>query len=70
MKDWFASFITHLNPNTERWSDIDRPEWPVYLKSGEVLSVNYTQIGAVSDVYYDNNPQCAFFWDNGNITQN
>ncbi|KAI0467815.1 Alpha/Beta hydrolase protein [Xylaria cf. heliscus] len=69
VKDFYLSFAIHLNPNAESWSNVLKPVWPDY-KSGKVMSINYTEIGAVSDVYYDNTDRCRFFQDNDEIIQN
>ncbi|KAF2644798.1 alpha/beta-hydrolase [Massarina eburnea CBS 473.64] len=68
-KDYYISFAIHLDPNEQSWSNVSKPVWPDY-KTGDVLSFNYTELGAVSDVYYDNTEKCQFFWDNGDVVQN
>ncbi|KAF2661107.1 alpha/beta-hydrolase [Lophiostoma macrostomum CBS 122681] len=72
MKDWWASFAIYLDPNARRWSTVERPSWPLYNESAEfqVMSINYTQSGAVSDLYFDNSEQCKFFEENGEVVQN
>jgi hypothetical protein len=69
LKDFYLSFAIHLDPNAESWSNVSKPAWPDY-KSGEVMSFNYTEMGAVSDVYYDNTERCRFFNNNSQIIQN
>jgi hypothetical protein len=70
MKDWFVSFVVHLDPNAQSWSVERKPEWPAYSVQEEVMSVNYTQIGAVGDVYYDKSQRCDFWRRNGDIVGN
>ncbi|KAF1953587.1 alpha/beta-hydrolase, partial [Byssothecium circinans] len=48
LKDFYVSFAIHLDPNAESWSNVSKPVWPDY-KTGEVMSFNYTEMGAVSD---------------------
>lgn len=69
MKDWYISFAIHADPNFESWSETGKPYWPDY-ETGEVMSINDTDTGAVSDVYYDDSARCQFFWDNNEVVQN
>lgn len=70
MRDWYSSFIIHIDPNAESWAQVVKPFWPQYIDSDEVMSVNYTELGAVDDIYYDESKRCEFFWDNGDVVQN
>lgn len=69
LKDWWVSFAIHGDPNAESWSNATKPTWPTYA-SGEVMSVNFTEIGAVQDAYYDATKQCDFFWEFEDVVQN
>ncbi|KAJ4295596.1 hypothetical protein N0V90_007609 [Kalmusia sp. IMI 367209] len=69
LKDFYLSFALHLDPNAQSWSNVSKPVWPDY-KSGDVMSFNYTEMGAVSDVYYDNTERCKFWQDNSEVVQN
>jgi len=69
LKDYFLSFAIHLDPNVESWSNVSKPMWPDY-KVGEAMRFTYTEIGAVSDLYYDNNERCRFFEANSEVVQN
>jgi hypothetical protein len=69
LKDYYLSFAIHLDPNVKSWSNVPKPVWPDY-KAGEVMSFNYTEIGAVSDIYYDNTARCRFFEEQDDIVQN
>ena len=70
MKDWYTSFAIYNDPNRESWSGIEKPFWPLYADGNAVMSINYTESGAVDDVYYDKTSKCEFFWENGDIVQN
>ena len=69
MKDWFTSFVVHLNPNKESWSGVPKPEWPTYARD-DVMTVNYTEVGPVKDWYFDANEKCDLLWDSGSTVQN
>lgn len=68
MKDWYISFAIHADPNKQSWSNVLKPRWEEY-STGNVLSINDTEIGSVSDRYYDATERCQFFWDNGEVVQ-
>ncbi|KAH7138857.1 Alpha/Beta hydrolase protein [Dendryphion nanum] len=70
VKDWYTSFAIHLDPNAESWSNVSKPIWPRYNEGAEVMTMNYTQIGAVPDIYYDDTEKCRFLWENGVVVQN
>ena len=70
LRDWWASFVVHNDPNAQGWSDIAKPIWPAYASHGEVMSVNFTELGGVSDAYYDESERCKFFWSNEEVVQN
>ncbi|KAH7355897.1 Alpha/Beta hydrolase protein [Pyrenochaeta sp. MPI-SDFR-AT-0127] len=70
MRDWYASFTLHADPNTESWSDVLKPFWPKYVDRNEVMSVNYTEVGTVDDIYYDDSERCRFFLENSKVVQN
>jgi len=65
MKDWYASFAIALDPNVHSFSGTPKPYWPQYDTSAmgnystNIMTVNYTQIGATSDP--DAAPRCDFF---------
>ncbi|KAJ4305019.1 hypothetical protein N0V90_000548 [Kalmusia sp. IMI 367209] len=68
LRDWWASFVVHNDPNAQGWSDNTKPIWPAYATNGEVMSVNFTEIGAVRDMYYDDSERCQFFWANEEVS--
>ena len=68
MKDWYASFAVNLDPNAQSWSNVAKPNWPDYRRGAKVMTVNYTQIGAVADA--DQSNRCKFFRENDEIVQN
>lgn len=71
LRDWYISFIVHNDPNEQIWSGGGaRPTWPDYRPSGEVMSVNFTELGAVDDRYYDDTQRCNFFWEHEATVQN
>lgn len=70
VKDWWASFVVHSNPNTQSWGIVTKPFWPGYEVSGEVMSVDFTELGIKKDVEYDDTERCSFFWNNGKQVQN
>jgi hypothetical protein len=70
MKDWWTSFAIYLDPNAQSWSNVEKPFWPMYNESAEVMSVNYTQVGPVLDLYFDKNDRCRFFEANEDVVQN
>ena len=70
MKDWFASFTVHLDPNVESWSNVPKASWPTYNKASNVMMVNYTEIGVVNDKDFDKSERCNFFWKNSDVVQN
>lgn len=70
LRDWYVSFIVHNDPNAQSWSGAARPKWPEYDLAGEVMSVNFTELGAVDDWYYDDTERCRFFWENQETVQN
>ncbi|KAF2244160.1 alpha/beta-hydrolase [Trematosphaeria pertusa] len=69
MKDWYVSFAIHGDPNAQSWSKVLKPTWPDY-RTGEVMSVNYTQLGAVDDVWFDDDTGCKFLWEHEEVVQN
>ncbi|KAL1610427.1 hypothetical protein SLS60_002094 [Paraconiothyrium brasiliense] len=70
LRDWYVSFVVHSDPNAQSWSDVTKPNWPEYEPGGQVMSVNFTELGAVEDRYYDDTKRCSFFWKNGEMVQN
>ncbi|KAF2187964.1 alpha/beta-hydrolase [Zopfia rhizophila CBS 207.26] len=70
MKDWYASFIVSGDPNVNPWSGVKKPYWPVYGNEGDVMMVNYTDIGGVNDGAFDRGERCEFWWENGDVAQN
>ncbi|PVI06068.1 alpha/beta-hydrolase [Periconia macrospinosa] len=68
LKDWYISFAIHADPNHQSWSNVSKPLWEDYA-TGQVLSINDTEIGSVGDEYYDATERCQFFWDNGETVQ-
>ena len=70
MQDWWVSFALHLDPNAQSWSNVTKPTWPLYSESTAIISINYTEVGAVSDLYYDKNERCEFFEKNEDVVQN
>jgi hypothetical protein len=69
MKDWLTSFVIHIDPNAESWSNNTKLEWPDY-RTGMVMSLNDSNYGPLNDSYYDNSDRCRFFWENGDVVQN
>ncbi|CAI6333002.1 unnamed protein product [Periconia digitata] len=71
VKDYYASFLLHMDPNAESWSDVEKPVWPEYRESGGVvMSFNFTEIGGVEDRYFDATERCAFWKENGAVMGN
>jgi hypothetical protein len=70
MQDCWVSFALHLDPNAQSWSNVKKPRWPLYGELSAIMSVNYTEVGAVSDVYFDKNERCGFFERNEDVVQN
>lgn len=70
MKDWYISFAVHNDPNTQSWSVVEKPRWPVYADGEDIMTVNYTEVGVVRDDYYDKTERCDFMWDNAEVVQN
>ncbi|KAJ4349735.1 uncharacterized protein N0V89_008353 [Didymosphaeria variabile] len=70
LRDWYVSFVVHNDPNAQSWSGVPKPIWPEYEPSGEVMTVNFTELGAVDDRHYDNTKRCGFFWENAGTVQN
>jgi hypothetical protein len=70
LRDWYVSFIVHSDPNVQSWSGVAKPIWPGYKLGGGVMSVNFTELGAVDDRYYDDTKRCSFFWNNEEMVQN
>jgi hypothetical protein len=75
MKDWFFSFAINSDPNKKTWQKTKRkPDWPLYGKTAQALSVTKTldkaglpyRIGVDDDV----SKRCDFWRDNADITQN
>lgn len=68
MKDWFISFVTDLDPNAHSYSNVSKPEWPMYnpemgtsdvVPEFAIMDVNYTMMGVIPDI--DVKPRCDFF---------
>lgn len=70
MKDWWVSFALHSDPNAQSFITVPKPHWPLYKEGEEVMSVNYTEIGAVNDEYFDKNARCDFFRGESDVVQN
>jgi carboxylesterase type B len=70
MKDWWISFALHLDPNAQSWSDAHKPKWPIYGVDSQIMSINYTESGNVSDLSFDKTDRCQFMWVNQEIVQN
>lgn len=70
LRDWWVSFVIHNDPNAQSWSGAVKPFWPSYAGSGEVMSINFTEVGAVDDGYFDDTNRCNFFWEHGEQVQN
>ena len=72
LQDYFLSFVVDLDPNTVSYSGAAKPFWPQYQASAEfpVLSINYTEVGAVSDKYYDATSKCDFFHAESYVVRN
>ncbi|KAF2102205.1 alpha/beta-hydrolase [Rhizodiscina lignyota] len=72
MKDYYVSFVTHLDPNVVSYSGTPKPAWPSYQsgngESFEVMFVNYTMMGATED--FDEGPRCDFWHSESYITRN
>lgn len=72
MKDYYVSFVTHLDPNAISYSGTPKPAWPSYQSSGggtfAVMNVNYTMMGATQD--FDAGPRCDFWHGESYITRN
>ncbi|KAG8631603.1 hypothetical protein KVT40_000743 [Elsinoe batatas] len=71
MQDWFTSFTVHLDPNAESWTGQAKPYWPQYQEVQDefrVMSVNYTEVGAVADA--DASAQCDFFHGQSYVVRN
>lgn len=79
MKDYYISFVTQEDPNAATFiNDPKPPTWPEYLDGSEgsedggagfnIMSVNYTQIGAVVDP--DAGPRCDFFHGQSYVVRN
>ncbi|KAL5371690.1 hypothetical protein DPSP01_014070 [Paraphaeosphaeria sporulosa] len=70
LRDWYVSFIVHSDPNKQSWSGVSKNDWPDYDVSGQVMSVNFTELGAVDDTFYDDTQRCNFFWEKEETVQN
>jgi hypothetical protein len=72
MKDYYLGFVLNLDPNSVNYSETDKPYWPQYQARDStdftVMSVNYTEIGAVPDP--DANPRCDFFHSQSYVVRN
>ncbi|GAB7354424.1 hypothetical protein MBLNU459_g4915t1 [Dothideomycetes sp. NU459] len=72
MKDYFLSFVTHLDPNAQTFTDIPKPYWPRYAAEGSgnftVMDVNYTMMGVQRD--FDASARCDFFHGQSYVVRN
>jgi carboxylesterase type B len=74
MKDWYISFAVTLDPNQNSYSNVSKPNWPLYQSAGQttfnVMDVNYTQIGVVDDLDFDVSARCDFFHSQSYVVRN
>lgn len=72
MKDYYLSFTTHMDPNAVKYIGTPKPMWPTYVNNASdaftVMSVNYTEIGAVQDA--DTSALCDFWHGQSYIVRN
>lgn len=72
MKDYYVSFVTHLDPNAFSYSGTPKPAWPSYQSADggnfEVMYVNYTMMAATQD--FDAGPRCDFWHSESYIARN
>lgn len=68
MKDYFLSFITHLDPNVQSFTGTAKPYWSQYGDGFNVMDVQYTSMGVTKDP--DASDACDFFHGQSYVTRN
>ncbi|GAB7354780.1 hypothetical protein MBLNU459_g5178t1 [Dothideomycetes sp. NU459] len=71
VRDYYISFATALDPNTNVYTDIAHPYWPTYTSGNgtfSVLDITYSTINVTED--YDASPQCDFFHGQSWVVRN
>lgn len=74
MKDWWASFVTDLDPNAVSYSGQQKPHWPLWDDKGagndgfNSMFVNFTNINVIRDL--DVSDRCDFLHSQSQVTWN
>lgn len=69
MRDYFLSFVVNLDPNAgPNRGSAQRPAWPKFGNTAQILQVNVTGLGGRTD--RDTDQKCGFWRQQGSVVTN